>query len=104
MSARLCFQVFFRVLFEGYLASGSAEVVGFSLVNRLMLRRFLVHFHFTNWVNCQLIFTSLPFLLLAIKFWFKPPQKRGVSNHGHGTESHRRSTKDWVQQNTHEGV
>lgn len=59
VSALLCFEVFFRVLFEDYLASGSAEIVGFSLVNRLMSRRFLVHFHLTNWINCQSFFTSL---------------------------------------------
>jgi hypothetical protein len=58
---RLCFEEFFRVLFECHLASGSAEVVGFSLVNSLMLRLFLVHLHFTNWVNRQVF--HLPFIV-----------------------------------------
>ena len=44
-------EVFLGVLVELFLATGRAEVVGFSLMGALEFRSLLFHFHLTHWIN-----------------------------------------------------
>ncbi len=53
MSVMIFWQVFMRVLLEGFLAASRTEIIGLARVFALVLRGFDFDFHFADGVNCS---------------------------------------------------